>query len=65
MNKVNADETVELRIMPGGNGDWYWELIHNGRVITRGVADDEPTACKEVGDAAREAKLISDGGSMG
>jgi len=54
-NQVN----VEFRVMPNGNGRWYWEVIRDSRdVIMRGVADTEPAACKEAGDAAREAKLI-------
>jgi len=40
-------------------GGWYWEVVRDGdNVIIRGVSDDEPTACKEASDAAREAKLI-------
>jgi hypothetical protein len=56
----NSTETgVEFRIMPSGDGRWYWEMITGGRrVITRGVADTEPAACKEAGDAARAANLI-------
>jgi hypothetical protein len=47
--------------MPNGDGHWYWEVVKEGRhVVMRGVSDDEPTACKEAGDAARTAKLISD-----
>ncbi len=55
----NTDRAVEFRIMPSGNGRWYWEVITGGRrVITRGLADTEPAACQEAGDAARAANLI-------
>jgi hypothetical protein len=49
---------IELRIMPSGDGGWYWEVINLKEVIARGVADTEPDACKQAGDAARKAKLI-------
>ena len=50
---------VEFRVMPSGDGCWYWEIIRGGReVIRRGVADNEPAACQEASDVAREAKLI-------
>ena len=50
---------IEFRIMPSGNGRWYWEIVTEGhQVITRGLSDDEPTACQDASDAAREAKLI-------
>jgi hypothetical protein len=47
--------------MPSGGRDsrWYWEVIIDSRtVVTRGVADTEPEACREASDAARKAKLI-------
>jgi hypothetical protein len=50
--------SVEFRVMPSGDGRWYWEVIRGRDVIMRGVADTEPEACKEAGDAARKAKLI-------
>jgi len=52
---------VEFRIIPNGDGDerWYWEVIVGGHtVVTRGLADNEPAACQQASDAAREAKLI-------
>jgi hypothetical protein len=53
-------ENVELRVMPSGDGRWYWEVTTPGpTVIARGVADSEPIACKEAGEAARKAKLIA------
>jgi hypothetical protein len=58
-SKSNASKNIEFRIMPSGEGRWYWELIQGARqVITRGIADNEPDACKEAGDAAHQAKLI-------
>jgi hypothetical protein len=55
----NAQANVEFRIMPSGNGRWYWEIVTNRyEVITRGLSDDEPTACQQASDAARKAKLI-------
>ena len=54
-------ENVEFRVMPSGDGRWYWEVIvfHSGPVvIARGVTDSEPAACKEASEAARKAKLI-------
>jgi hypothetical protein len=50
---------VEFRIMPSGDGRWYWEVIRGGRnVVHRGVSDTEPSACQEAAEAARKAKLI-------
>jgi hypothetical protein len=55
----STEKSVEFRIMPSGNGCWYWEVIAGGRsVITRGVADNEPAACHQASEAARKAKLI-------
>jgi hypothetical protein len=55
----STEKNVELRIMPSGDGRWYWEVITDSNtVIARGVADTEPTACKEASEAARKAKLI-------
>jgi len=54
-------ENVEFRVMPSGDGHWYWEVIvsHSGpAVIARGMADSEPAACKEASEAARKAQLI-------
>ena len=51
-------ENVEFRVMPSGDGRWYWEVITPGpTVIARGVADAEPVACREASEAARKAKL--------
>jgi hypothetical protein len=49
---------VEFRIMPSGDGHWYWEVISAKDVVARGVTDTEPEACKAASDAAREAHLI-------
>src|SRR5262245_33488548 len=55
----SAARNVEFRVMPSGEGRWYWEVIQAGRqVITRGVADTEAAACQEAGDAARKANLL-------
>jgi hypothetical protein len=54
-------ENLEFRVMPSGDGRWYWEVIvsHSApEVIARGLADSEPAACKEANEAARKAKLI-------
>jgi hypothetical protein len=57
--KNGTSRNIEFRVMPSGEGRWYWEVIQGGRqVMMRGVADTEPAACKEAGDAARKAKLI-------
>jgi hypothetical protein len=54
-----TDPNVEFRILPSGNGSWYWEVIQGQRtVINRGLADNEPAACQEASQAARQAKLI-------
>jgi hypothetical protein len=54
-------ENVELRVMPSGNGSWYWEVITPGpTVIARGVADTEPAACQQASEAARKARLIEE-----
>jgi hypothetical protein len=49
---------VEFRIMPSGDGRWYWEVITLKEVIARGVTDAEPVACEQAADAARKAGLI-------
>jgi hypothetical protein len=50
-------ESVELRVLPNGNGSWYWEVITPGpTVIARGVADTEPAACQRASEAARKAR---------
>ena len=52
-------EDVEFRIMPSGDGRWYWEVLtHRNEVVCRGVADTEPVACEQASEAARKAKLI-------
>jgi len=54
-----TDGSIEFRIMPSGDGRWYWEVIRGGRnIVTRGVADTEPAACQDASDAARRANLI-------
>jgi hypothetical protein len=54
-----AQSDVEFRVMPSGDGRWYWEVItQRNSVIKRGIADTEPAACQQAGDAAREAHLI-------
>jgi hypothetical protein len=59
MSSAGLETSIEFRIMPSGNGRWYWEVITGGRkVVIRGVADNEPAACQEASDAARKAKLI-------
>ena len=51
--------SIEFRIMPSGDGRWYWELIAQRHIIVRrGLADTEPAACEQAGEAAREAKLF-------
>jgi hypothetical protein len=31
---------IEFRIMPSGNGRWYWEVVTEGhQVIRRGLSD--------------------------
>ena len=53
-----SHEDVEFRIMPNGDS-WYWEVITEGLVVSRGVADTEPEACQEASEAARKAELIT------
>jgi hypothetical protein len=56
---MEEKRNIEFRVMPNGDGKWYWEVILDGRdVAFRGLSDSEPHACKDAGDAAREAKLI-------
>jgi hypothetical protein len=56
---MSAQRNVEFRVMPSGDGRWYWEVILEGRtVVSRGVAETEPAACQAASDAAREHKLI-------
>jgi hypothetical protein len=59
MSMSGPPDGVEFRIMPSGDGRWYWEVILGRRVIRRGVADDEPNACQDASNAARDAKLIN------
>jgi hypothetical protein len=52
-------DKVEFRVMPSGDGRWYWEVITPGpTVIARGVADTEAASCQQAREAARKAKLI-------
>jgi hypothetical protein len=56
---MDKSKDVEFRIMPNGDGLWYWEVIrHRNEVVSQGVADNEPKACQDASDAAREAHLI-------
>jgi hypothetical protein len=56
---MSNTNNIEFRVMPNGDGRWYWEVLKDGRdVVLRGLADSEPDACKDAGTAAREAKLI-------
>jgi hypothetical protein len=60
-----TDINVELRIMPSGDGCWYWEVVKDGRiVIKRGVADTQPGACQDANAAAQDAKLIPSSEAM-
>jgi hypothetical protein len=55
----NVQRDVEFRIMPSGEGRWYWEVITNlHNVVSRGLADTEPAACQQASNAARKARLI-------
>ena len=59
---MTGNNQIEIRVMPNGDGRWYWELIKDGRdVMLRGLADNEPDACRDAGTAARNAKLIPSG----
>jgi hypothetical protein len=49
---------VEFRIIPSGHPRWYWEVVSDKDVIARGIANNEPDACKVASDAARQADLI-------
>jgi hypothetical protein len=51
---------IEFRVMPSGEGHWYWELLDGHTVLMRGVADNEPAACQAASDAARKAGLLKD-----
>jgi hypothetical protein len=54
----NMQGNVEFRIMPSGNGGWYWEVIANAHsVVSRGLADTQSAASQEATEAARKAKL--------
>jgi hypothetical protein len=59
MSVTGAPAGFEFRIMPSGDGRWYWEVIIGRHVVKRGVADDEPNACQDASDAARGANLIN------
>jgi hypothetical protein len=62
----SANGEMECRVMPSGDGCWYWEVILGHEVLARGVADTEPQASEEANEAARNGKascpLPSDGG---
>jgi len=48
-SRNNVSSNIEFRVMPSGDGHWYWEIVRGGQqVIMCGVADSEPAACKEV-----------------
>jgi hypothetical protein len=54
----NMQRDVEFRIMPSGNGRWYWEVIaHSRSVVSRGLAGTHSAASEEASEAARKAKL--------
>jgi hypothetical protein len=53
-----SHQDVEFRVMPNGDG-WYWEVVTEGLVVSRGVADTEPEACQAASAAARKAELIT------
>jgi hypothetical protein len=53
-----SHQDVEFRVMPNGDG-WYWEVVTEGLVVSRGLADTEPEACQAASDAARKAELIT------
>jgi hypothetical protein len=56
---AKAQSDVEFRIMPSGDGRWYWEVLtQKNEVVCRGVTDTEPAACEQASEAARKAKLI-------
>src|SRR5262249_33954367 len=58
--KTPSQRGVEFRIMPNGDGHWYWEVLTNANeVMARGVSDTEPEACQQASDAARRAHLIT------
>jgi hypothetical protein len=57
-NPTGTNESVEFRVMPNGDGRWYWEIILGRDVITRGLSDNEPSACQEASQAARKRELI-------
>ena len=44
----NLQRNVEFRIMPSGNGGWYWEVIADAhRVYARGVAHTDLRRAKK------------------
>src|SRR5690242_18687746 len=46
---------VEYRIMPSGDGHWYWEIVADeNEVLTRGVSDTTDAAAEDA-KAARAA----------
>ena len=49
---------LEIRIMPSGEGRWYWEVVSAHDVIARGVAETEPAACQEAHEASQKADLV-------
>jgi hypothetical protein len=53
-----TSSNIEFRVMPSGDGRWYWEVIRGREVMARGVSHAEPAACQDASDAARKAKLI-------
>jgi hypothetical protein len=56
---ATAQSDVEFRIMPSGDGCWYWEVVtETNNVIRRGLADTQSAAGQEASEAARQAKLI-------
>jgi hypothetical protein len=56
MEDIQTD--VKFRIMPSGDGGWYWEVIADARsAISRGLAIARVQHSQEASEAAK-AKLI-------
>ena len=57
---TSNSNNLEFRIIPNGDGRWYWEVLRDGRdVMLRGLADNEPDACKDAAAQARKANLLA------
>jgi hypothetical protein len=50
----SAKQSVNCRVMPSGDGHWYWEVVRDRGVVGRGIAATESMAFEEANRASLE-----------